>query len=116
MDCLTKAASSSSSSSSSGSGSSSSYGNSSSDSYSNSDGYAYDPSDKYYSANDKDGDGKINDQEFQNALGDLLDDMAAEGYAFYNLNYIDADIRNKIIYCEYGSGNIARAVFYEKCP
>lgn len=80
MDCLTKAASSSSSSSSSGSGSSSSYGNSSSDSYSNSDGYAYDPSDKYYSANDKDGDGKINDQEFQNALGDLLDDMAAEGY------------------------------------
>lgn len=72
MSCLTKAASSASSSSSS----SKSYSSSSS-----SGGYSYDPNDKYYSSNDHDGDGLINDDEFQDAMNAAIDDLLAEyGY------------------------------------
>ena len=72
MDCLTKAASSSSS------GKTSSYGGSSYPSSSNdSSGYGYDPSDPYYSAADHDGDGKLTDDEFQEAMGNAIDDLAA---------------------------------------
>lgn len=54
----------------------------SSSSYSNNDaGYGYDSSDPYYSANDHNRDGKLNDQEFQDAMGDAIDDLLAEyGY------------------------------------
>ena len=41
------------------------------------DGYEYDSNDPYYSANDHNHDGKISDQEFQDAMGALLDDLAA---------------------------------------
>ena len=72
MDCLTKAASSSSS------GKTSSYGDSSYSSSSNDlSGYGYDPSDPYYSAADHDGDGKLTDDEFQEAMGNAIDDLAA---------------------------------------
>ena len=40
-------------------------------------GYSYDPSDPYYAANDHNHDGKISDDEFQDAMGALLDDLAA---------------------------------------
>lgn len=81
LDCIAKAASSSSNNSSSkGSGSSYSSSKGSSSSGSSSGGYGYDSSDPYYSANDHDGDGKINDQEFQDAMNDLIDDLlAAQG-------------------------------------
>ena len=90
LDCIAKAASevseSKSSSSSYGSGSSSygssssSYGSGSSSygsSGSSGGGYGYDPSDPYYSANDHDGDGKLSDQEFQDAMNDAIDDLLA---------------------------------------
>ncbi len=80
LDCIAKAASSSSSDNSYNYSSNPS--NFSGGGYSNdSDGYSYDSSDPYYSANDHNGDGKINDEEFQDAMGDLLDDLlAANGY------------------------------------
>ena len=34
----------------------------------------YDPDDKYYADNDHDNDGRINDNEFQDAVGDFMDD------------------------------------------
>lgn len=40
-------------------------------------GNKYDPSDPYYSANDADGDGYLTDEEWQNAMGDFLDDLAS---------------------------------------
>ena len=44
-------------------------------------GYSYNKSDPYYSKNDHDGDGRINDQEFQDAMGDAINDLlAASGY------------------------------------
>lgn len=43
-------------------------------SYDGSEGYAYDPSDPYYSANDVNGDGKLTDEEWQNAMSDAIDD------------------------------------------
>lgn len=45
-----------------------------------SDGYRYNKDDPYYSKNDHNGDGKINDEEFQDALGDALDDIANGSY------------------------------------
>ena len=39
------------------------------------EGYNYDEDDYYYSSNDKDGNGKLSDEEFQNAMGDYLDDI-----------------------------------------
>ena len=36
-------------------------------------GYGYDKSDPFYSANDHNGDGKINDEEFSDAMSDALD-------------------------------------------
>ena len=57
-----------------------SYSSSSSNS-SGSGGYSYNKSDPYYSKNDHDGDGRINDQEFQDAMGDAINDLlAASGY------------------------------------
>lgn len=55
---------------------------SNSSSYSNnSGGYGYDSNDPYYSANDHNGDGKLNGQEFQDAMGAAIDDLLAEyGY------------------------------------
>ena len=47
------------------------------DSSASSSGYGYDPNDPYYSAADHDGDGKINDDEFQEAMGDAIDDLYA---------------------------------------
>ena len=38
-------------------------------------GYGYDPSDPYYAANDHDGDGKLSDKEFQDAMNDAIDDL-----------------------------------------
>ena len=47
-----------------------------SSSYDDSDvGYSYDSSDPYYSSNDHDGDGKISDEEFQDAINDYMDDL-----------------------------------------
>ena len=43
---------------------------SSSDDYS--EGHAYDKSDPFYSANDVDGDGKLTDEEWQNAMNDAI--------------------------------------------
>lgn len=68
------------------SGSSSSYSSSSSDNYSSSydtndyssssndysEGHSYDKSDPFYSANDVDGDGKLTDEEWQNAMDDAI--------------------------------------------
>ena len=42
------------------------------------EGYDYDSSDPYYSENDHNHDGKISDSEFQDAMGDLLDDLDIE--------------------------------------
>lgn len=38
-----------------------------------SEGYGYDKSDPFYSANDVDGDGKLTDEEWQNAMSDAID-------------------------------------------
>ncbi len=38
-------------------------------------GIKYDPNDDYYRENDHNHDGKINDEEFQDALGDYMDDL-----------------------------------------
>lgn len=46
------------------------YNSSSSDDYS--EGHAYDKSDPFYSANDVDGDGKLTDEEWQNAMNDAI--------------------------------------------
>ena len=81
MDCITKAASDIRKDKSSSYGSGSSYSSGSSKYSSNNDtsgGYGYNSSDPYYSANDHDGDGKINDQEFQDAMNDLIDDLLAD--------------------------------------
>ena len=44
-------------------------------------GYGYNANDPYYSSNDHDGDGKINDDEFHDAMNDAIDDMLKEiGY------------------------------------
>ena len=44
-------------------------------------GYGYDKSDPYYSSNDHNNDGKISDSEFQDAMGDAIDDLLEEyGY------------------------------------
>ena len=44
-------------------------------------GYKYDKNDKYYSANDHNHDGKINDEEFQDAMNAAIDDLLnAAGY------------------------------------
>lgn len=48
-------------------------------SYSSSGGYGYDSSDPYYSANDHDGDGKLTDEEFQDAMADAIIDMLLAG-------------------------------------
>ena len=73
LSCIAKAAGSNSSSNSSYGSSNSSYGSSNSSS-----GYGYDKNDPYYSANDHDGDGKINDQEFQDAMNDAINDLLAQ--------------------------------------
>lgn len=52
---------------------------SSKNSASSSSGHGYDASDPYYSANDRDGDGKLTDEEFQNAMADALIDMLLYG-------------------------------------
>lgn len=44
-------------------------------SYSSKGGMKYDPNDKYYSQNDHDGDGRLSDDEFHDAVGDYLDDL-----------------------------------------
>lgn len=44
------------------------------------DGYSYDLNDPYYSANDHDGDGKITDEEFQDAIHDAIDDLYNKMY------------------------------------
>ena len=49
------------------------------DDYDYDDGYGYDPDDPYYSANDHDGDGKLTDEEFQDAFNDALDDLYEAG-------------------------------------
>lgn len=56
------------------------YDQHSSDTYSSSntnndysEGHAYDKSDPFYSANDVDGDGKLTDEEWQNAMSDAID-------------------------------------------
>ena len=41
-------------------------------------GYSYDKNDKYYSSNDHNNDGKISDSEFQDAMGDAIDDLLEE--------------------------------------
>ena len=64
MSCLSKAAGSSSSSS------SSSYSNNNSSS-----GYSYDTNDPYYSSNDHNGDGKLSDEEFEDAFDDYINDL-----------------------------------------
>ena len=46
-----------------------------SDSDGNTEGYSYDSDDPYYSANDHNHDGKISEDEFQDAMGNLLDDL-----------------------------------------
>ena len=38
-------------------------------------GVKYDPNDDLYREHDYNNDGKINDQEFQDALGDYMDDL-----------------------------------------
>ena len=50
--------------------SSDTYSSSSSDDYS--EGHAYDKSDPFYTANDADGDGKLTDEEWQNAMNDAI--------------------------------------------
>lgn len=46
-------------------------------SYNNSSeqGYGYDMNDPYYRKNDHNNDGKLTDEEFQDAMGDFLDDL-----------------------------------------
>ena len=44
-------------------------------SYDSEEGYGYDPDDPYYSKNDHDGDGKITEEEFQDAMNDAIDDL-----------------------------------------
>lgn len=61
----------------SGSSSRTESSSSSYDSSASSSGYGYDPNDPYYSAADHDGDGKINDDEFQEAMGNAIDDLYA---------------------------------------
>ena len=43
-------------------------------------GYAYDPNDPYYSSNDHNGDGKISDEEFEDAMEDAIEDLYNEMY------------------------------------
>ena len=62
------------------SGSSSKTYSSSSSSSSSSSGYGYDANDPYYSAADHDGDGKLTDEEFQEAMGNAIDDLLAGTY------------------------------------
>ncbi len=38
-------------------------------------GMKYDPNDEYYSSNDHDGDGRLSDDEFHDAVGDYMDDL-----------------------------------------
>ena len=38
-------------------------------------GYGYDMNDPYYRKNDHNNDGKLTDEEFQDAMGDFLDDL-----------------------------------------
>lgn len=55
-----------------------SYTNNNSNKYKNNSddgGIKYDPNDDYYRENDHNHDGKINDEEFQDALGDYMDDL-----------------------------------------
>lgn len=55
--------------------------NSSSSNYNSSENeYSYDPDDKYYSSHDYDGDGKISDSEFGDALNDYIDDKYNQYY------------------------------------
>ena len=49
------------------------------DSYDTDDSYGYDPNDPYASKYDDDGDGKISEEDFADALGDAIDDM------YYNM-------------------------------
>lgn len=49
----------------------------SSNTNSHKEAYGYDPSDPYYSAADHNGDGKLTDDEFQEAMGKAIDDLAA---------------------------------------
>ena len=46
-------------------------------------GYSYDSDDDYYSDNDHNDDGLISDNEFQDALGDYMDDLL-ENYNYYD--------------------------------
>ena len=62
------------------SGSSSKTYSGSSSSSSSSSGYGYDANDPYYSAADHDGDGKLTDDEFQEAMGNAIDDLLAGTY------------------------------------
>lgn len=57
--------------------SSSSKSSGSNSSSSSSGGYGYDPNDPYYSNADHNRDGKINDDEFQDAMGAAIDDLAS---------------------------------------
>ena len=51
----------------------------SNDTYRNDDSYGeglgYNPNDPYYSENDHNHDGKLTDEEWQDAMGDAIDDM-----------------------------------------
>lgn len=42
--------------------------------------YEYDRSDPYYSAHDKDGDGKLTEEEWQDAMSDAINDLYEEMY------------------------------------
>ena len=53
--------------------------NSHSYSYSSDDGYGYDRNDPYYKKNDLDGDGKLTDEEWSNALNDFVNDIEKSG-------------------------------------
>ena len=53
--------------------------NSNSHSYSSDDGYGYDRNDPYYKKNDLDGDGKLTDEEWSNALNDFVNDIEKSG-------------------------------------
>ena len=59
---------------------------------SSSGGYSYNKDDELYSRNDKNKDGKISDEEFQNALNDYLDQYESStygGYGGYSYNKDD---------------------------
>ncbi|MBQ7741225.1 MAG: hypothetical protein IJT65_08350 [Eubacterium sp.] len=51
-----------------------SYGSSYTKSYTTEKSYGYDKNDKYYAANDHNGDGKLSESEWQDAMGDAIND------------------------------------------